>query len=172
MSCRVTIIADASHCPKSKAAAYAFSIVKNSNYQIFVKSFDVLCNSPTEAEVFAIINALFYAVDCGYIFLEDKVTIQTDCEQAIFYLTRKRESDGSNIAKAIESFLKEIEQKKIKLKFKHIRGHKKFASNLSDYLQSKCDKLARDLMRKERDLKREQLARTAVLTKGVELYDE
>jgi len=77
----VTIIADASFCPASRAAGWAAWIKADGRDSALISgSFTKITPASSgEAEFFAVANALFKAVKDGFIRQRDKVMIQSDC---------------------------------------------------------------------------------------------
>jgi ribonuclease HI len=77
----VTIIADASFCPTSRAAGWAAWIKADGRDSVLISGSltKIAPVSSGEAEFFAVANALYKAVKDGFIRRQDRVMIQSDC---------------------------------------------------------------------------------------------
>lgn len=146
---RVTIIADASHCPDTGAAGYGYWIACARGKLGGDGPIMTTSATSTVAEMRALANALHRAVVERLVQVGDAVLLQTDCEAAIkaFDGTRGRLIKEEHEAKEYLNSLKV--RFNLSFEFRHVKGHSKikearYAAN------NTCDKRARQAMRKAR----------------------
>lgn len=148
---RVTIIADASYCDQYKVGGYGFWIASERGKLPGGGAMRGQVQSSTLAEMMAVVNALHTAIIKMLVRREDEILIQTDCLAAIGMLqtTTLAHIDSEHI-KVIRSFDKIVMGHKLKVRFKHVKGHTsirepRYAANRA------CDQRARNAMRTERE---------------------
>ena len=98
----VTIVSDASFCPKSGAAGYGVWIASNRGKTRHGNQFKHKMNSSTEAEVCAIVNGICFALKTRYLIASDTLVINTDCRAAIQLLNNRRRSSTNREQTALE----------------------------------------------------------------------
>ena len=98
----VTILADASHCPDTKAGGYGFWIASARGKKGGSGVLNGAIASSTLAEMMAIANAIHQGIKFGLVQGHDTLLVQTDCESAIFAFTKKRK--GSEEEKKVMQF--------------------------------------------------------------------
>ena len=141
----VTIIADASHCPETKAGGYGFWIASARGKRGGSGPLKGLVQTSTLAEMMAVVNALHQGLKFKLVEYQDSILIQTDCEAAMFAfgMSRTLSPDEKNVV----LFLQFLETKfNLTIAFRHVKGHSdktdaRFAANRY------CDKSARKEMR-------------------------
>lgn len=145
----VTILADASHCPDTKAGGYGFWIASQRGKKGGSGQFKGRVATSTLAEMMALANSLYEAVKSCLVIENDIVLFQTDCEAAIFGFIKKRKVSKEELITVtyIDKLSKNL---KLKIHFKHVKGHSnsseaRFAAN------NACDRAARKAMRKARN---------------------
>lgn len=149
---RVTILADASHCPDTKAGGYGYWIASERGKKGGSGVLNGAIQSSTLAEMMAIANAIYHGVTNGLVQGHDILLIQTDCESAIFAFTSKRK--GSVEEKRVIEYVQKVTRfLSLTVEYKHVKGHTnrseaRFAAN------NACDRAARKAMRKARNLVR------------------
>lgn len=146
---RVTILADASHCPDTKAGGYGYWIASERGKKGGSGALNGAIQSSTLAEIMAIANAIYHGVNNGLVQGHDILLIQTDCESAIFAFTSKRKGSVEE-KKVIEYVQKVTRLLSLTVEYKHVKGHTnrseaRYAAN------NACDRAARKAMRKARD---------------------
>ncbi len=152
---RVTIIADASFCPKTGVAGYGFWIAGERGKQGGEGAVKGLCDTNSTAEMQALVNALHIAVRAGLVSQGDAVLLQTDCEAAIqaFEGTRKRLSELEHATKQAMKHLRHTFA--LSLEYRHVKGHSK-STEARYAANNHCDRGARRAMRKARTLHLQQ----------------
>lgn len=145
----VTILADASHCPDTKAGGYGYWIASQRGKKGGSGQFKDRVATSTLAEIMALANSLYEAVRHSLVIEKDVVLFQTDCEAAIFGFTKKRKvsTDEFTTVNYVDKLAKHLN---LTIQFKHVKGHSsdkaaRFAAN------NACDRAARKAMRKARD---------------------
>lgn len=143
----VTIISDASHCPKTLAGGYGCWIACNRGSAAYGGPLNDARDSG-EIEAKAACNALHMAISNGFIKRKDTILIQIDCDSALRLFqgtTQPRERE-----KEVVAWLRGIiERNDLTVRYRHVKGH---TSNMDSrsVAQDKCDKLAKQYMRQER----------------------
>lgn len=145
----ITVIADASHCPKTMRAGYGFLVACQRGKEYGEGAMDRAVENNIGAEMAALLIAVQHALDTGLAVENDALLLQTDCEQAIttFYgFRRKVKQQEVDIA---NFFWELVKKKRLRIRFKHVKGHscKKDARSISNNI---CDHKARKNMRLER----------------------
>jgi ribonuclease HI len=146
---RVTIIADASYDQRYGIGAYGYWIASARGK---IPGEGVLRGpvvSSMQAEMMAIVRALYDAVRLRLVEPGDEVLIQTDCTGAIDALSGRR-SPVSSDKVVLETLDRLTDRHQLTLTFKHVKGHTKlhearYAANRA------CDARAKRAMREERD---------------------
>lgn len=145
----ITVLADASHCPDTKAGGYGYWIASARGKQGGSGILKGRITSSTLAEIMAIANAIYHGIKIGLICGNDILLVQTDCESAIFALSLKRKGSEEE-QKVIEYVQKLSKLLRLTIEYKHVKGHTsnkeaRFAAN------NACDRAARKAMRRARD---------------------
>ncbi len=159
----VTILADASHCPETKAGGYGYWIASARGKKGGSGALKGSISSSTLAEMMAIANAIHHAIKFGLVQAQDVLLVQTDCESAIFAFSKKRKGSEEE-KKVVEYVLRVVRLLSLAIEYKHVKGHTnsskaRFAAN------NACDRAARKAMRRARDkIRLEQLKQ--ILEKG------
>lgn len=148
----ITILADASHCPDTKAGGYGYWIASERGKKGGSGPFKGRIPNSTIAEMMAIANSLYDAVRHCLVQENDSILFQTDCEAAIYGFTGKR-SVTQDEAKVVNFIKKVTRRMNLTVSYKHVKGHTsnkqaRFAAN------NACDRAARKAMRKARNLVR------------------
>lgn len=143
---RVTIIADASYCPNTKAGGWGIWVAsergKHGDGGAFEKQVDGSC----AAEMMAVVNGLHRATKYNLAQKGDHILLQTDCQSAIDAFSGKRNIYNKDEAKA-KKMLYAIKLKiGLTLSFRHVKGHSK--SKEARYVTNNlCDERAKKGMR-------------------------
>ncbi len=162
----VTIIADASYCPTSRAAGWAAWIKADGRDSALVSGpfTKIAPASSGEAEFFAVANALFKAAKDGFIRQGDRVLIQSDgmavLEAMLWGLECKesRHPDGCGLSQprskpslakgsgeiALTTIGGIAAKLKLKLFVRHVRGHTSGGGR--QWVNRACDGAARQAM--------------------------
>lgn len=118
----VTIISDASWCPRTKAAGYGYWIACERGKVPGGGSLRALCNGSNGAEMMAIVRSIADGLQQGLIQDGDELLVQTDSVAAIGAFKRQRSVGGEELV-AFQTMQKLIEGRRIRLSFKHVKGH-------------------------------------------------
>lgn len=145
---KITLLADASHCPETKLGGYGYWIASARGKRGGSGSFKGAVQNSTIAEIMAIVNAVHSGITYGLIEKKDEVLIQSDCESAIFALLRKRTINSSE-RKIVDYMLRLVSKFELEITYLHVKAHTGAQSNRF-VAQSHCDRLARKEMRKAR----------------------
>jgi ribonuclease HI len=144
----ITIIADASYCPNTKAAGYGVWIAGcygKSPFEGQLKS--PACNNT--AEIMAIANALWHAMHNHLVYANSFVLIQTDSETAIRMFEGKIEPKNQQQVDAKYYVRDIIRRFDLKVTYRHCAGHTNGPSKRSR-AQQHCDDRAKRQMLKAR----------------------
>ena len=146
---RVTVIADASHCPNTGAAGYGYwAVSERAKYGGGGEMRDPV-DSSSAAEMMALANGLFYALRHLIAQPGDHVLLQTDCQAAIDAFESKRTSLTKHEWVAKKELFNLKKKHKITVSFGHVKGHtdRTEARYVTNVL---CDKRAKTGMRTAR----------------------
>lgn len=146
----ITIIADASHCPQTKAGGYGFWIASQRGKLAGSGPLKGRIANSTVAEMMAIANAFHQSIMKGLVHPYDTVLFQTDCIAAIdaFEATRSLTLDEKVVVEYLHNIANQAD---IVVKFKHVKGHTKRGNGARFAANRKCDEQARAAMRKQRE---------------------
>lgn len=145
---RVTIIADASFCDKTKAAGYGVWVAGDYGRGPFSGPLPApLCNNT--AEIMAVANALWHAASSNFIRKGTSILIKTDSVTAIRLFNQDRYPKNEQQTIALTFFNKIKNELGLVIHLSHIHGHtgRKEPGNVA---QQKCDNAAKEEMIKER----------------------
>lgn len=146
---RVTIIADASYDQRYGVGGYGYWIACARGKTPGEGVLRGTVVSSLQAEMMAIVRALYDGVKLRLIEPGDEVLLQTDCMSAIDALGSRRLRVPSDKI-VLETFNMLKERHNLTITFKHVKGHTKlhearYAANRA------CDARAKKAMRAERD---------------------
>lgn len=145
---KITILADASHCPETKRGGYGYWIASARGKKGGSGPFKDTVENSTIAEIMAIVNAIHSGITHELIEKKDELLIQSDCESAIFALLRKR-TINSKERHIVDYMTKLIRKFELEVTYLHVRAHT--GDGRSRFVaHTACDKLARKEMRKAR----------------------
>lgn len=152
---RVTIIADASHCPDTLAAGYGYWIASERGKLGGGGPMKKLAADSTSAEMQAVCNALYVAIRYQLVQPGDDVLIQTDCEAAIQAFQGRRNIRRPHEMEVLRYFHSLRERSSIVVSFRHVKGHtkRKEARYVTNNL---CDQRAKEGMRQARATVKEE----------------
>lgn len=140
----MTIIADASFCPETKAAGYSVWLASNTGR----KGFEGTLPKPYDnnvAEAMAIVNALWHGLDSGLLKANTNVLIQSDSATAIAILSGEGRAYNPQLKHAVR-YTKDLAQRyDLLLRFKHVPGHTS-GQDKRTRAQNKCDEDAKAQM--------------------------
>lgn len=129
---RATVITDASWCPNTKAGGWATWVAMNKGRIKKAGLFKELADTPTQAELWAALNGVWFAVEAG----ATEVLVQTDCQGVVDQINKAQIPD-----------LKYFQGMTIIAR--HVRGHTK-VQDARSFVNRWCDTEARIHMRKQR----------------------
>lgn len=145
-----TIIADASFCPETHGAGYAYWIASQRGKRGGQGAFNGPIESCTTAEAMALVNALWDAMRNGLVERGDSILLQTDCIGAINVLSARLISSQPGMKKAFAEFTKLVVNGGFAVKFKHVKGHTQ--NEAARYVVNRiCDKNAKKHMQNARN---------------------
>lgn len=144
---RVTLLTDASYCPKYGAAGWGARVACDRGKRSYGGTFKERLPSPSLAEFQAIVNGVYVSRRTGMLVPGDFLLIQVDCEAAIRY------SEGRDL-KTDELFRTKVQLDKllegVTHEFRHVKAHTSKGDD--KYLANDlCDTIARGHMRRLRD---------------------
>lgn len=152
---RVTIIADASYCPETRAAGYAFWIASGRGKRGGHGAIKDRVVNNIAAEMMALLNGLHQACVFGLVQPQDEVLLQTDCLAAIAAFENNRKSITKEELELVQYFLKLKSRASVSVVFRHVKGHTR-GGEPRLWVSNKCDELAGAGMRQARHLFRQQ----------------
>lgn len=162
----VTIICDGSYCPDEKVAGYGFWIAssrgKLGGGGVCAPGHVVSNN--TVAEMMAMCNSVWKALESGLLRHSDEVLLQTDCIAAIRAFQQLRYNLIEQELNAVK-YMQRIEKEwGISFKYRHVKGHSQ-VEDARSITNRVCDKTAKEYMRIERVRSRVEKLKQRLLTK-------
>jgi len=148
---RITIIADASHCPDTGKAGYGFWIASQRGKLGGDGVLKGCINNNISAEIMALMNALHAGINAGLICRDDSVLLQTDCQSAIDAFEGRRQSMSAREKELVKFYLSLRKRYSLNISMKHVKGHTR-NKDARYVVNNICDRKARQHMRKARDL--------------------
>lgn len=148
----VTIIADASFCPETNVGGYGYWVASHRGKEGGGQPLKGEVVDNVVAEMMALCNALYHAIQSKLVEAGDEVLFQSDCTPAIDALTGKRQSFKEQELKVVEQFQRAKTQLNLVFRFKHVRGHTRI-DDARHATNRACDRRARKAMRQARGLK-------------------
>lgn len=141
----VTIIADASWCPDTKAAGYGYWIACQRGRRNGGGTIRRQVSTSQVAEMMAVVNGIWHGMVEGYIVRGDVLLVQTDCQNAINLF---RAGDrGTTEEREVLAFLgKLVQANELTLNLRHVKGHTS-GDTPRTYVNNVCDKVAKKHMR-------------------------
>lgn len=127
-----TVITDASWCPNTKAGGWASWVTMSCGRIKKAGLFKDLAATPTQAELWAALNGIWFAVEAG----ATEILIQTDCQGVV-----------DQINKAVIPDMKHFTG--ITIVARHVKGHTE-KEEARFYVNRWCDTEAKIHMRKQR----------------------
>lgn len=151
----VSIFVDASHCPKTKLAAYAFQ-VRGSGQPIYGCS-DIpgLCESSNTAELSGLYAAVATAREYGLLTDGCKLFVYTDSQFVIDRVWRDKGKNSATQKKLADGIKAMFNTHRLDTRYKHIRGHSRVLGPFTGAMRH-CDTLARQRLNLSRGLLRGQ----------------
>lgn len=145
----VTIIADASHCPDTHAAGFAYWIKCERGKLFGSGRAKEPVGSSVIAEMMALVNGVCFGLKDGVIASGDMLCMQTDCIPAIQKLYGSS-SPSSSGERMVAGYFQDLTKKaNLRFYFKHVRGHTKVRDGRSK-INRYCDDKAKHHMRRMR----------------------
>ncbi|HWV46985.1 MAG TPA: RNase H family protein [Nitrospira sp.] len=146
---RVTVMCDASHCPETHVAGYGFWLASSRGSWGGGGRIVRQVSNPMVAEMMAIANSLWIGLNKGTICSGDHLLIQSDCIGAMDKLTKLVPKTKEEI-EVRSYFTKMVCEHKLKVDFRHVRGHtgQKDARSCANH---HCDRRAYREMRYARE---------------------
>lgn len=150
----VTLMADASHCPDRNVAGYGFWIASARGKKAGGGAIKSLVDNIGEAELMALANALFVAINENFVAPGDNVLMQTDSLAAIGAIGKTRKRMTQKEGEVASYILRLAENNALLLRVKHVKGHSgraeaRFVSN------HMCDRRAKTGLMTARKLHKE-----------------
>lgn len=143
----VTILTDASHCPETKSAGYGYWIVSDRGHIKGGAEFKSTVKNIGHAEIMAIINALYCAIQAGIAQKGDTILVQSDSTLALNIL--KYRSKKEEYGYLIKEW-RRLTGKMGNVVYRHVKAHSG-AQDARSYANRYCDKIARISMRRMRE---------------------
>lgn len=154
----ITMICDASYCPKYKVAGYGFWIASQRGKFGGAGHMTQEIENNNTAEMMAICNTIWEGIKKGIIFKGDTLLIQSDCLSAMDKMKGIQKTNTDQESSVLKYYEKTVSRNELNVKFRHVRGHTtrveaRFVANRM------CDKRAKSAMRTARRSKIVQLAK-------------
>jgi hypothetical protein len=155
----ITLFADASFCPDTKAAGIAIWARDAYNHRRRSKALTFAVDNAAQAEGIALGTAILFVLREFSYQPGDRISIQSDCLAALdlFAETPKRKKPLPGCEAALRSrVLQEVQRAGVTLCPKHVKGHEG-TKNARSAVNTWCDEQARSRMREARQLLEFQL---------------
>ncbi|MEZ2310815.1 ribonuclease HI [Paraburkholderia sp. RCC_158] len=151
----VTVIADASYDPQTRAGGFGYWAVSERKRESGGGPFKSLSRNNNVAEMMAIMNGVHLAFVHGVALPGDAILAQTDCQAAILAFEGKRvlQPDETILVEGLKTLL---ELKGATVRFRHVKGHTS-GKEPRLWVNNHCDALAKQGMREARDATRRQV---------------
>ncbi|HDR9086283.1 ribonuclease HI [Burkholderia vietnamiensis] len=146
----VTIIADASWDPQTRAGGYGYWAVSLRGRHSGGGAFKSLVLNNNVAEMMAVMNGLHMAFARQIACPGDTILAQTDCQAAILAFEGKR-SLNLDERMVVEGLKTMLEVKQATIQFRHVKGHTR-GEKPRLWVNNRCDALAKTGMREARAL--------------------
>lgn len=145
----VTIIADASYCPMTKAAGYGWWLASERRKVGGGGEVRDRVDGSSAAEMIALVNALYIAANNALVLKGDHILFQTDCMSAIDAFEGKRTILTKDERAAKKRIYDLKREHGVTFSFRHVKGHTNRAE--ARYVTNNlCDARAKAGMRKAR----------------------
>jgi ribonuclease HI len=147
----VTLMTDASWCPHTKVGGFGWWCVSDRGGVPGGGLFTRNPDNATVAEMMAVVRSLHECIKGGHIKPQDEVLIQLDCMAAIEKFWGKQLVSPGSEQEVVGLFWRLVrETPLLDVQVRHVKGHSR--SLESRYRSNdKCDRRAKEFMRKERD---------------------
>lgn len=130
---KATVITDASYCPRTRAGGWAAWITSDEGRTQHAGCFKDLAKTPTEAELWAMLNGIWLAYEAG----ATEILVQSDCTGAVHLINSK--CPETRLFKGVHIYAR------------HVKGHTDIKEPRF-YVNRWCDEEAKKHMRKQRAL--------------------
>ena len=153
----IDLIFDASFCPNKKFGTYSFYVKNGKSFSFSSSGRLKSCNSPSEAEIMALINALHAIKKSSLSGKIGYLTIHSDCMNIFGKVTNKTENElGTVVMKYINEILNpnlNFKRKRPYYRMQHVKAHtgsQDEISRLNEYCHNQA-KIQLQLRRQEID---------------------
>ena len=146
----VTIICDASYCPDTMIAGYAYWVASDRGKMGDDGVFRNRLGNNIAAEMMAVNTAIQDGLGAKLIQDFDNILIQTDCQGAIDAFLNYRDVRNDQESKIVSWYNELRSASKLSLCFKHVKAHTGCQATRS-IVNGICDRKARKRMREARD---------------------
>lgn len=143
----ITINTDASFCPKTNAAGWAFFIICNEFKVELSGTFKATPFDCHDAETKCIGQAIHWLINFERTPLSKTIIINTDSKYSIHRITNKRTPVATKINGFLQKLIKQTECKKFE--FRYVKAHNGTPDGRS-FVNDWCDKAAKSEMYKQR----------------------
>lgn len=146
----VTIIADASYCPQTRAAGYGYWVASERGKAPGGGSMRGPVDGSGAAEMMAVCNAIYDALKLGLVEPGDHLLVQTDCQSAILAFDGQRQVMTRDELAAKRSFADLCTRNRLRVRLRHVKGHtnRREARYVTN---NRCDQRAREGMQAARE---------------------
>lgn len=150
---RATIIADASWCPDTKVAGYAFYISSDLGRHGGQGIFKDPVKGSNEAEAMALVNAVYTAAKMNLVGPGCKVLLQSDSTAALGALSGTRKFIFGDEKRAQRLLRRVGDKLGLFYEYKHVPGHTDPSYRQGRYVTNRiCDERAKKQMRRARQI--------------------
>ena len=144
----VTLMTDASHCPKTDCAGFGFWLASNRGRLCGGKPINSFCGGSYLAEFKGVANSLHLCIKAGMIASGDKVIVQLDNTSVVNPINKKQAKRGE-AARVLDFILKLVKKNHIKIECRHVKAHTNRVESRY-YANNYCDVTAKRNMRMAR----------------------
>ena len=147
----ITMFTDASHCSKTKIAAYAIWAKVNGGTIRHSSLFRAPLPDSTMAETMALVNGIHVVIAKLSPPPRSRILAQTDCLSAIALLAGpiRRGRTREKYAEIVQRYETAVAAGELSVEFRHVGGHEGFRSPRNS-VNTWCDRECRALLRRAR----------------------
>lgn len=147
---RVTVLCDASFCPRYHVAGYGYWIASNRGKNGGSGQIARVVQDNNVAEAMAICNVIWHGIQKELIRNQDEILIQSDCLRGMDLLRISRLTKTPEELEVYEYFVRLKKDFQLECKFKHVKAHTPAEGKARLVANHMCDRQARQAMRRAR----------------------
>lgn len=147
---RVTVLCDASFCPRYHVAGYGYWIASNRGKSGGGGQIARVVQDNNVAEAMAICNVIWHGIHKELIRKKDEVLIQSDSLRAMDLLRNSKIIKTPEEVEVNEYFLRLKRDFQLECEFRHVKAHTPTEGKARLVANHMCDRYARQAMRRAR----------------------